>query len=318
MKDSLNKRVRAVTLRQLRALAAVVDAGSITAAAARTAVTPPAVSLQLRQLEDLVGVPLVERAAHGYLPTAAGNELLAAAIHIERVLADCNEAIDMLSDAEAGRVTLGVISTAKYFVPQAVAAFKREHPRIEIRLKVGNREEMLAGLEQYDFDIAITGRPPEAFEVDMEVIGDHPHVIVAPPDSPLTRRQALTLLDLQGQPFLLREQGSGTRLLVQTLFRAAGLALSTGMEIGSNETIKQAVIAGLGIALISGHTIAHEVREGRLAVLDVEGLPVVRQWYVVKRREKRLLPAAQTFRDFLICSAGEHLPTLGARRTNHV
>jgi len=310
MKDYLNPALRAVTLRQLRALSAVVGEGSVSAAAGLINVTPPAVSLQLRQLEELVGLPLVERTTQGYRATDAGAELLEAAARIELALSECADSIDGLRDAEAGRVTLGVISTAKYFAPHAVAAFRRRHPRIEIRLMVGNRGEMLEGLEGFELDLAITGRPPESFAVDKDVIGDHPHVIVAQPGSPLARRGRLRLADLVDENFLLREQGSGTRILVQSLFRQAGLDPHVGMEIGSNETIKQAVIAGLGIALISAHTIAHEVRDGRLAVLDVEGLPVVRQWFVVKRREKRLLPAARVLWEFLAATGGAHLPRL--------
>lgn len=311
MKETLKLGLRAVTLRQLRALSAVIRSGSISRAAELTAVTPPAVSLQLRQLEELVGVPLVERAATGFQATDAGREVLAAAARIELALSDCADAIDILRDPEAGRVAIGVISTAKYFAPRAIAAFKQRHPRIEIRLMVGNRKEMLARLEDYELDFAITGRPPEAFEVDKEVIGDHPHVIIAPPGSPLVGRR-LRLADLAGETLLLREDGSGTRLLLQSLYRDAGLDHPASMEIGTNETIKQAVIAGLGIALLSAHTIAYEVQDGRLAVLDVEGLPVVRAWFVVRRREKRLLPAAARLWDFLVASGRDHLPGLSA------
>jgi DNA-binding transcriptional LysR family regulator len=160
MKEILNNRLRAVTLRQLRAFAAVLREGSITRAAEASFVTPPAVSLQLRQLEELVGTPLLERLPTGYRPTDAGGEILAASKRIERALADCAEALEVLRGGDAGRIALGVISTAKYFVPGAVAAFRREHPRIEIRLMVANREGMLAALENYQLDLAITvGRP---------------------------------------------------------------------------------------------------------------------------------------------------------------
>jgi LysR family transcriptional regulator for metE and metH len=286
----------------------VVREGSVSRAAEVTHVTPPAVSLQLRQLEELVGVALLERLPSGTRATEAGEEVLAAAARIERALAEAADAIDVLRDGEGGRIALGVISTAKYFAPRAVAAFKERHPRIEIRLMVGNREEMLAALESYELDLAITGRPPETFPVERAVIGDHPHVIIAPPGSPLTRRRGLHLADLAGETLLLREPGSGTRILIRSLFQDAGLEPPAGMEIGSNETIKQAVIAGLGIALISAHTIAHEAEDARLAILDVAGLPVVRQWFVVHRRDKRLLPAAAALRDFLAREGHRYLP----------
>lgn len=311
MKENLNGCLRNVTLRQLRAFAAVVGEGSIAAAAERLHVTPPAISLQLRQLEELIGTPLLHRQQpKGYRPTDAGLEILTTARRIERALSEGSDAIDVLRDGGAGRIVLGVISTAKYVAPRVVALFKQDNPRVDIRLIVGNREDMLAALEAYDLDLAIMGRPPETFAVEQEVIGDHPHVIVAAPDSPLAGRRNLHLADLVDETFLLREKGSGTRILVESLLLEAGLDPKLGMEIGSNETIKQAVIAGLGVGLISAHTIAHEVKEGRLAVLDVQGLPVIRQWFAVRRLEKRLLPAAARLWDFLVHDARRHLPSL--------
>jgi LysR family transcriptional regulator for metE and metH len=152
------------------------------------------------------------------------------------------------------------------------------------------------------------GRPPLDYAVEQAVIGDHPHIIVGPADHPLARRKRVALTDLADETFLLREQGSGTRGLMQRLFADAGLSPNLGMEIGSNETIKQAVIAGLGIALISAHTVSAEIADGRLAVLPVKGLPIVRQWFVVRPQDKRLLPAAQALWDFLAASGAAYLP----------
>jgi LysR family transcriptional regulator for metE and metH len=224
------------------------------------------------------------------------------------LLAECAEAIEALRGMDGGRVAVGVISTAKYFAPRALAAFKRAHPRVEMRVLVGNRQETLTALEAFDLDLAIMGRPPEHFAVEQAVIGDHPHVVIAAADHPLAGQARLPLQALAGETFLLREAGSGTRLLVERLFAAEGLSPAAGMEIGSNETIKQAVMAGMGVALISAHIIAAEVADGRLAVLDVAGLPIVREWFVVKRREKRLLPAARALWDHLATSGGTFLP----------
>jgi LysR family transcriptional regulator for metE and metH len=236
---------------------------------------------------------------------------LAAISRVEDALADCIEAIETLRGVDGGRVAVGVISTAKYFAPRALAAFQRAHPRVEMRLLVGNRQETIAALESFDLDLAIMGRPPPHFEVDQAVIGDHPHVVIAPPDHSLVGRRP-SLLELSREPFLLRETGSGTRILVQSLFAEAGLDPRIGMEIGSNETIKQAVMAGMGVALISAHTVAAEVADGRLAVLDIEGLPIIRQWFVVKRKEKRLLPAAHALWDHLASSGSGFLPDISA------
>jgi LysR family transcriptional regulator for metE and metH len=306
---------RRTSLRQLRALGAVARTGNVTAAAEQLAVTPPAVAQQLRLLEDaLGGVPLIERTPAGARPTDAGREALTALGRIEAALADCAAAIESLRGMEGGRVAVGVISTAKYFAPFALAAFQRAHPRVEMRVLVGNRQEMLAALGGFELDVAVMGRPPQDFPVERAVIGDHPHVIIAPPGHPLARRgrRRVKLPDVARETFLLREPGSGTRDLMRRLFGAADLAGGPRIEIGSNETIKQAVMAGMGVALLSAHTIAAEVADGRLTVLEVEGLPVVRQWFVVRRSEKRLLPAAQALWDHLARSGAQFLPRTGA------
>lgn len=299
-KDLLKAPIGRVTLRQLRALEAVVRDGTLAAAAETLAVTPPAVSLQLHQLEDLLGAPLLERTQGGARPTAAGQEVLAACQRIQLALADCAEALVALRSADTGRVAVGVISTAKYFAPRALAAFRRAHPRIELKILVGNRQDTIAALEGFDLDFAVMGRPPEHFSVEQAVIGDHPHVIIAPPDHPLVGRPGLSLHELSAETFLLRETGSGTRLLVQRLFAGAGLEPTVGMEIGSNETIKQAVMAGMGIALISQHTIGLELGLGMMTTLSVEGFPLMRSWFVAHRRNMPLLPVHARLRAFLL------------------
>lgn len=308
MKEKLNHEFRRATLRQLRALAAVVRIGTTKGAAEALNVTPPAITLQMQQLEAIVGLPLIERTTRGVQPTQAGEEMLGAIHRIEALLADSAEAVQVLRGLEGGRVVVGVISTAKYFAPRALATFAQQHPGVEMRLAVGNRQETIAGLAGFDLDFAVMGRPPQDFEVEQAVIGDHPHVIIASRDHPLATRRKLSLGEIAHERFLLREPGSGTRSLVQRLFDDADLSFNVGMEIGSNETIKQAVMAGLGIALISAHTTAAEVGDHRLAVLDVMGLPIVRQWFVVKHHEKRLLPAAQKLWDYLASSAKDFLP----------
>jgi len=308
MKEKLNLDVQRISLKQLRAFTATVQAGTASGAAQLLNITPPAVSLQLRLLEQNVGLPLLERNQGGLHVTQAGQELLATAERIEVALGECGEALETLYRGEGGRASVGVVSTAKYFAPRALAAFAKSHPKVEIRLQVGNREETIAALRGHDLDFAVMGRPPVDFAVERAVIGDHPHIIVGPTDHPLGRRKRLTLKDLAAETFLLREQGSGTRLLMQRLFADAGLSPNLGMEIGSNETIKQAVMAGLGIALISAHTVSAEITDGRLMVLPVSGLPVVRQWFVVRPQDKRLLPAARALWDFFATSGAEHLP----------
>ena len=250
-----------------------------------------------------------ERRPDGIQPTAAGAEILDAARRIDTLLADTADLIQSLQGLEGGKVSIGVISTAKYFAPKAIARFAKEHPDIDIGLKVGNRKETIRALAAYDFDFAIMGRPPGDFAVDHSAIGDHPHVIIAPPDHELAGRKGIGLGALEGETFLLRERGSGTRMVLEELLSKTPSMLQGGMEVGSNETIKQAVIAGLGIALISAHTIAAEVADGRIAVLDVETLPVMRTWYLVKRSDKRLSPAAEAMWTFLSARATDFLPS---------
>ncbi|MFZ4407142.1 MAG: LysR family transcriptional regulator [Paracraurococcus sp.] len=311
MKEKLVNFARRTSLRQLRALGAVAGTGGVTAAAAQLALTPPAVAQQLKLLEEaLGGVPLLERTPSGSRPTEAGREALVALGRIEAALADCAAAIEALRGMEGGHVAVGVTSTAKYFAPFALAAYQRANPGVEMRLAVGNRQQVVAALEGFELDVAVMGYPPDHFPLERAVLGDHPHVVIAPPGHRLVGRCGIPLADLAGETFLLREPGSGTRDLMRRLFGAEGAPGGPRMEIGSNETIKQAVMAGMGIALLSAHTIAAELRDGRLAVLDVEGLPVVRQWYVVRRAEKRLLPAAQAMWDHLARRGAEFLPAL--------
>ena len=300
--------MRNVSLKQLRQLTAAARGGSFVAAAAASHVTPPAITMNMQQLEAEVGLPLFERSGRRLALTEAGRELLAAAERIDAALADCAAGIAGLKAIESGRVTVGVVSTAKYFMPQMLAAFSRTHPGIDIELVVGNREKTIAAFLTGRFDVAVTGRPPEGVEVESALIGDNPNVIIAPPDHPMAKRRAIPPTELAGETMLMRESGSGTRMLSERFFTAVGMSPRIGMEIGSNETIKQAVMAGLGIAFISAHTIAAEINDRRLIVLDVVGLPEIRHWFVVRPAAKRLMPAARALRDFLIMEGRQFLP----------
>ena len=194
MKEKLVNFARHTSLRQLRALGAVAGTGGVTAAAAQLSLTPPAVAQQLKLLEDaLGGVPLLERTPAGMRPTEAGREALAALGRIEAALEDCAAAIEALRGMEGGRVAVGVTSTAKYFAPFALAAFQRAHPGVEMRLSVGNRQQVVAALEGFELDLAVMGYPPDHFPVERAVLGPHPHVIIAPPGHPLARRRAIPL-----------------------------------------------------------------------------------------------------------------------------
>jgi DNA-binding transcriptional LysR family regulator len=300
--------LRHLTIRQLRALAALSVKGSVTAASSHLGLTQPAVTQQLRQLQDLAGLPLLQRTGDGMLLTAAGREVLALAERVEAAIADCQGALDLLAGRTGGTVHLGAVSTAKYFVPHAIAAFSKRFPRIKIKLTIGNRDEVREAMRGYDLDFAVMGRPPPDVQVDVRQLGRNPHVIVARRGHWLEKDSGLSLADLAHETFLTREPGSGTRILMEGMFQGSDFEPTIGMEMSSSETIKQAVIAGLGIAFISAHTVAHELAEGRLVTLDVAGLPIVRQWYVIRRSDKILLPPAQAMFDFLGSEGSSFLP----------
>ncbi len=305
--------MRHTTLKQLRYLSAVIRLGSVSAAAADLCVTPPAVTAQIKTLEDLVGLPLVERQGDRFRATPAGEEIAGSLRKIEALLVDCAHALVQLKTGATGRVSFGIVSSAKYFAPMAIAGFRRLRATVDIRLMVGNREEVLAGLRSFELDLAIMGTPPPDLPLEAETIGDHPLIMIAPPDHRLAGRPRLRPEDLAAETFLVREPDSGTRGAFEKFMGPVfDERPRREMEMNSNESIKQAVIAGLGLAFLSGHTVASEIKHGRLALLDVVGLPIVRRWYVVRRADRRLLPAAQAMLTFWIERGASYLPQLVA------
>ena len=301
--------MRGVTLRQLRALRAVADTGSVTGAARELFVTAPAISMQIRQFEQIAGLPLLERAGDRFVLTAAGREALRACRAVDAAIDEFETTLETLRGGVAGRVSVGLVSTAKYFAPRMVGAFAKSHPGVKVSMTVGNREEMLQGLRDFSIDIAIMGRPPEDHSCAADPIGDHPHLIVAEPGHRLARRRRIDPALLADETFVVREPGSGTRSLMERFLEQAGVAPTFGLEIDSNETIKQAVMADLGVAFISAHTVAAELADGRLVKLDVRGLPVVRTWYVMRRVDRRLLPAVRAMQEFIVANRADFLPT---------
>jgi len=300
--------MRNVTLKQLRLVRAAHEKGSFAAAAEATHVTPPAVTMQIKALEEEIGLPIFERDGARLVPTAAGQELLDAARRIDAVLSDARESLEAMRRIDGGRVTVGVVSTAKYFAPRMLAAFTRLHPKVELNLVVGNRSDVLGRFLAGEFDVAIMGRPPEGEPIEATTLGAHPHVIVAAIDDPLAAVGEVTPEQLAARVFLVREPGSGTRTLMEGFLARAGIHPRIGMEIGSNETIKQAVIAGLGLTFISAHTVAAEIEDRRLAVVPVAGLPLWRRWYVVRLARKRPMPAAQMLHSFITGRGESFLP----------
>ncbi|MBD9529193.1 MULTISPECIES: LysR family regulator CbbR [Paracoccus] len=303
-------RIDAVTLRQLRALRAVIDSGSLTGAATDLGLSPPAIHGQLRALEDLMSAPLVIRAEHGaFRPTEEGRAMLEAEAQIAVALETCARRVAALQSGHTGAVSLGVVSTGKYFAPHLVAVLRRALPDVEVTLRIGNREAVIQWLGARAVDLAIMGRPPRSPAVVAEPVGPHPHVIVAAPDHPLADADPALPQDLLGETFLARERGSGTRILMTRFLDRIGDGTPWRMvEMGTNETIKQAVIAGLGIALISLHTVTEELRSGRLVSVRAIGLPIQRSWFLLKREDTQLSPAGMRVHDHIRDMKGSFLP----------
>ncbi|HEX6633951.1 MAG TPA: LysR family transcriptional regulator [Usitatibacter sp.] len=288
------------TLRQLEIYAAVARTRSLTRAAEEVHLTQPAVSMQLKHLEESVGVPLTEPAGRGIRLTDAGREF---AGHVEEVLdrvAHLEELSARWKGVRSGRVRLGVVSTAKYFVPRLLARFLQARPGVDFRMTIHNREEILDELRGNAIDFAIMGRPPEGIDCVARAFAPNPLGIVASPGHRLARKRRIAPAELAGEPFIVREPGSGTRAAMERYFGAHRVKWRASMEMASNESIKQAVIAGLGLGFLSLHTVRNELAEGRIAALDVEGLPVEREWYAVRRASRRLVPAAVEFGEFLV------------------
>lgn len=304
-------RLDAITLKQLRVLQSVAAQGTLTAAAAALGQTTPAIHSQIKNLEVAVGGPVLVRSAEGARMqlTPAGEEMLRAATRIEGILSQASAQVRARSQGRIGQVTLSVVSTAKYFVPRLVRMLNDRCPEIEIALRVGNRESMIADLDGGRCDMAVMGRPPRAPQVHAVPLGPHPHGVILPPDHPLAGADGFDPAFLSRETFLSREQGSGTRALMQRfLERIEEAQPARIVEMDSNETIKQAVLAGLGLAFLSLHTVDDELRSGRLALLRGPHLPVMRHWYLVTPAAFPPGPAAQRVAAEIAALNGVYLP----------
>jgi len=299
-----------VTLRQLKVFEAVARHLNYSRAAQELHLSQPAVSMQMKQLEGSAGMPLFEQAGKKIFLTEAGREMQHYARSVTQQLEEAAEALTELKDASRGRLQLTIISTAKYFAPKFVAKFCRLHPGVTLKLDVCNRATLLERLARNETDLVIMGHPPQGLDITLQPFAPNPHVIVAAPAHALARARRIALKHIAGETFLLRESGSGTRLLMERVFAEHGLAVNASMEIGSDETIKQAVMAGMGIGFLSSHAVQLELQAKRLVMLDVVGFPIVRNWYIVHRTDKRLSPVARAFKEFLLSEAA----TLGPKR----
>ncbi|MCI2399892.1 LysR family regulator CbbR [Aliiroseovarius subalbicans] len=300
----------AITFKQLRALEAVERYGTITRAAEAIRLTPPAVHTQLRQLAENMKADMLRRGDSGRMElTDEGRLVLASARRIGTELETCMKSVAALRDGHAGLVRLGVVSTGKYFAPALVARLKREFPDIKVELTVGNRQQIIAALDARQVQLAIMGRPPRAPENTSVLLGPHPHLIITAPDHPLAQDGPVDPRALLKETLIGREEGSGTRILMTRFLDRIGEGRPYDcITMSSNETIKQAVIAGLGIALISQHTVVEELHAGRLVALTVPGLPIERAWYLLHRSDDALSAAAKRIKSHVAGLKGSFLP----------
>jgi DNA-binding transcriptional LysR family regulator len=288
------------TMRQLKVFIAVAKQGGVTRAAEELHLTPPAISMQIKDLEADVGLPLFDRSGRGLALTTVGEFVLTYAQRIVATLREADIAVARLRGLAGGTLTIGMVSTAKYFLPRLLADFRAEHPGIEMRLTVGNRESLVQQLQNNEVDLAVMGRPPRELETRAEPFAAHPHVVVGAASHPLAGGPAIGPGQLAGEGFIVREQGSGTRAAMEQFFREHAIKPPVIMEMASNETIKQAVIANMGLGFLSLHTLGLELELGLLRIVAVDGLPLLRRWHVVNTRERSLSPAAEAFRRFIL------------------
>ena len=289
-----------ISLRQLQVFESVARNLSHSRAAAELYLSQPAVSMQIKQAESAVGLPLFEQVGKKLHLTAAGTELLHYARSMLQLMQEMESVFDEIKGLERGHLNISVVSTANYFMPQLLAKFIQAHPKIHVSLSVANRDAVLKQLTENIADFAIMGQPPEGTEMRAEIFMENPLVVIAAPTHPLAHSKKIQPRQLISETFLLREQGSGTRGVVERFFASHKLALPIHMEMDTNEAIKQSVQAGIGIGIISSHGIELELETKRLVILDVDRFPIVRHWYIVHRKDKRPSTAAHEFERFLL------------------
>ena len=288
------------TLRQLKVFEAVARHRSFSRAAEELHLTQPAVSTQVRKLEDHAGLPLFEQLGKKIHLTPAGAQMLQSSREIIQKFQEAEEAMAQYKGVSGGKLNVSVISAGDYFFPRLLVEFAQRHPGVTLNFGVCNREELLAQLDANQTDLAVMVRPPTDGDTVAEPFAPHPYVVVAAPGHPLVGKKRIPVTRIAREPFIVREKGSDTWNSMEEGFGERIGELNIAMEIKSTETIKQAVMAGMGVSFLSAHTISRELRSGAIAVLDVAGFPLMLNWYVVHRHTKRLPPVAQAFKDFLL------------------
>jgi LysR family transcriptional regulator, low CO2-responsive transcriptional regulator len=304
--------IRHVTLRQLQIYEAVVRLGSYSQAGRLLHLTQPTVSMQIKKLTETIGLPLLEQVGKRAHPTGAGRQVYKTACNILEQLWDLENTTAELKEVVKGHLQIAVVSTAKYFMPYLLGAFLEQHPQVKPSLTVGNRALLLERLRCNEDDLLIMGQVPENLKVEAHPFLQNTLVVISHPDHPLAESREIPLEYLSHELFIEREPGSGTRLFTERLFAEQGFSIEPYMELGSSEAIKQAVMAGLGIAVLSLHNLRLELNGGHLVILDVKGFPLQRQWYVVYLKDKKLSLATRTFIEFIRDPSHHQLPLMAS------
>lgn len=306
-----------LSLRQLQIFESVARHLNHSRAAAELFLSQPAVSMQIKQAEQAIGLPLFEQAGKRIFLTEAGRELLHYSRSVLQLIQEMEEVFDAMKGLEHGQLNIAVVSTANYFMPQLLAQFIQAHPKIQVGLSVANRDAVVRQLDDNSADLGIMGQPPAGTNMLAQPFLTNPLVTIAAPAHPLAHTKKIQPRQLAKETFLLRETGSGTRSVVERFFASHGLPLPAHMEMDTNEAIKQSVRAGMGIGIISRHGIELELETKRLIILDVDHFPIMRHWYIVQRKDKRPSLAAVEFQHFLLSQAHDSSPVPpGRKRTS--
>ena len=288
------------TLRQLSAFHAVARLGSVSRAASELYLTQPAVSIQLKLLEEAAGTPLLLREGRGVRLTPAGDLMASYAGRILDLWRDVGDEMATLRGVFSGTLRVGAVTTAEYLLPPLLVTFANEHPNVKVKLSVGNRDDIARMLASQEVDLVIMGRPPAELKTVATAFAKHPMAFITSPRHALMSQRELTLADLGGANLLARERGSGTRTTLERLFKDAGITLRVGSELSSNEAIKQMCVAGFGVAFVSLHTCRLELDAGLLQLLPLAGNPVEREWFVMHLVSRQLPQVAMAFEQFLV------------------
>lgn len=289
-----------LTIRQIEVFNAVAKRSNYTRAAEELHMSQPAVSMQIKQLEQNVGLPLFEQVGKTIHLTDAGKYMYDYGRNITDLLDEADAVFEAIKGVESGSLSISVATTASHFATRLLAEFTKRHAGITISLDITNRESLQKQLENNEPDLVVMGQPPDGVEVEAEVFMDNPLVMIAPAGHALIGQQNISLTEIENEKFVVREPGSGTRGAIERFFAKYNVQFLTGIEMTSNEAIKQAVEAGLGLGIVSIHTLELELETKRLHVLDVVDFPIQRHWYIIQRKGKRLSPAANAFKSFVL------------------